>query len=874
MTFRPTGRAARGPADRTGAARVAAGAAESRRRGLAPALLAAIAAAAGPAHGSAQGAPPDPGPNELLPAPLVPGGRIGELELQAPPAERFVLRGTLPVPPGFFPRPDGALPIAVVEPDGAHVPAQVEVVSRYADDAQGADVVEVLARVRRDPAVAAGTPIRYPLVYSTSPPPPDPGDADVRDLFLATDDVPSSVADLLSSPDNLVVGAHDALGHAYALRPLDTANRAGFSRYGRAQTQLRIYGTMEPLLPVAGPAGTLPHLFGVHVYLSAVAGEEVLLLDVRFNNGPDGLDPDDESDDPLGRVYFDSVWIALPAGWTVHQAHPDPFFGGVPQPGPVSGKGLELVRYDVVRPIVGGTKHVMPAQGQFHRRLAIAPAGRDADAQRLLERRGVGFARRGADPVDGRPHWSWWNAETARYFPQRHFLPALDHVGAGAIRSILRKEYRALRKDVGGGDFTGVYPLVVGQLGWARPYGVAYGGMTGGNEIHVFQGLRTVEAASNDGYRQLELVHRMHCDRQRNVLYDRGGQPTQLQEWLREGPQGKYFPGFFYMTAGQMTADPFGYHHAETAQVQLVRQLGLEPAYQSQLLAFEPIDLQHLIRNTRNAKALVWLGNDPLAKDDLWMQAELVRLSYHPYANGKHGQVQSTGMAHDIAHVLAHPGKGFTFGRGEGWGIDTLNAVYAFAGEGWRRGVRSWYDTLVELVVDGQAACTGFLQSNVSHKMLDGQFRARQAIEQAILENALRGALETVYRGADPTYAAMLEDVLRASYASWLSPLAWSAHHDGAWAVSAVGPLQLAAPLYCAVLPPGGHSGGVDTYQNPSSMAYGFELTGDVEFLVRAAKMVGGGGGDLLAVLEQDGLENLVNRAALLALAQAIDADL
>ena len=37
----------------------------------------------------------------------------------------------------------------------------------------------------------------------------------------------------------------------------------------------------------------------------------------------------------------------------------------------------------------------------------------------------------------------------------------------------------------------GNYPLKSAALGWAQPWGVAYGGMSGGDEINIFDGLRT-----------------------------------------------------------------------------------------------------------------------------------------------------------------------------------------------------------------------------------------------------------------------------------------------------------------------------------------------------------------------------------------------
>ena len=76
-------------------------------------------------------------------------------------------------------------------------------------------------------------------------------------------------------------------------------------------------------------------------------------------------------------------------------------------------------------------------------------------------------------------------------------------------------------------------------------------------------------------------------------------------------------------------------------------------------------------------------------------------------------------------------------------------------------------------------------------------------------------------------------------------------------------------PIYCAGPPADGLSvNSWDLYQSWSSFAYGFELTGDPVFLVRAEQMIGNT--DLLGQLELGYLNNLENRAALIALLQGM----
>jgi len=851
---------AEGPGTDLACHRPGPGGARTARRGLVRALV-LTGLSAWP---SAQAFVADAHPVASYGAPQAVGTSVAVLELPAPEATTFVLRGTVPVPPYVAPRKDGQVPLTVLDYDRSRVPSQVEIVSRYADAERGADVVEVLARVRRDPAVAPGTPVRYTVLLEPHPGPAAPATAEVQSLLAATDDVPAVVRDFLDDPDHLVLGAIDAFGNLYSFQPLRPGAEGELTRFGRAMSGLRVYGTMEPV-GVPNALG-LPHLFGVHVYLSVVAGEETVLLDVRLNNGPDGRSKADVRDDPLGRVYFRSIWVANRAGWSLLQQHPDPYWSGEAKALAGTNSGVPLVGFPLVRQIGPFKAHVMPQQGQFHRRLALAPAGSEPAARALLDRAGQAFVRRGVDPVSGRPLFSWWNRTTARYFPQRFLLPQLEHVGLDAVEAALAKESAGLRTTVEKGAATGFYPLVNGQLGWARPYGVSYGGMAGGDEIHVFDGVRTAAAASVDGYRRMELVHRMQNDRQATALYALDGEPSQVETWVQHGPNGAFVPLTFYMRVLPNEPEPFGYAEADPTQAQLVQELGMQPDYESTLLAYAPVDLQHLIRYTRSAKALAWLGNDPLAKDDLRLQAELFRMTYHPYANAPSGTAQATGMKEDLDFVEDDPGVGFTFGRGEGWGMDAVNAAFALADDEWRARVRPWCDVLVDLVTDGQAACSGFVQATVSSKMVGGKYRARQAIEQAIVENGLRGMLESVYRGTAPAREAMLTDVLTASFYSWLTPMAWSSAHEKTWAIGAIGPLDPSKPLFCGGLPADGHSSHVDTYQNASSFGYAFQTTGDPLFLQYGAALLGGG--PLLTELEAAGLDNVENRAALLALAQ------
>jgi hypothetical protein len=514
----------------------------------------------------------------------------------------------------------------------------------------------------------------------------------------------------------------------------------------------------------------------------------------------------------------------------------------------------------------------MPSQAQFQRRLVLAPAPdpihQDWEhAQMLLQRENLAFCRPDVLTGGGKPHetrWSWWNDDTARYFPQRHALPRLDHVATSALLGEQKANFEKLLAHLQSGASYGALPVPSPNLGWAHPWGVAYGGMSGGDEIVLWDGIECAWSASNAGYRMFELVHRMNTDRQPVALFDRDGEPTRIEEWIEQGPHGPYVDMFFYMTL-KPGHDPFGFDKAPTFQEEYVQANGLAPDWEAALALYEPHDQQHLVRYLRSAQVLAWIGNDALAKDDLRLQAELVRLSYHPYYNSIYDHIADTGLKFDQKTVAEHPHSGFDIGRGEGWAFQALNSAYALASPAWRTATKPLFDQIVELVSQGQSSCTGILQSYAYEKILEGKYHARQSIEQAILENALWSMAETVYRGADGLHAAQLKAVLALSTTSMTAFPAWSEALDGPLAQVAVAPLDPSLPPFCDWLPFDGASNWVDDFQTWSSFAYGYELTKLPVFLVRAQQMAKG---PLLSKMQAAGTANLGNRAALLRLAQ------
>ncbi len=794
----------------------------------------------------------------------VAGATVAMVQVELPDSGRFMLRATVPVPKKLHGGSNGAAQLGFLNTDGTAVPAQVETVARYPRDDDGASVIELIARVERPAGSSPGQRIDWPVVVLAEPAPvPAVPASPAAALVTSPVDLPGSIADLLANPGNVSVRTRDVFGHEYGFDPLAQSAEQRVLKHGTQHVQIKSSGSLMPINPVGGSQGTLPHLFGAQAYIGTWSAEAVLTLDLRLHNGHDGRTTD-PSNDALGTFYFEDVVVRVPSGYTLLQAFEDPKFGANSTSG-------GFTRFSVVAPEPGGKLHVFPRQAQFHRRLAIAPNNAIARARALLEQGGLGFVQR-ATNASGVALYSWWNLATARWFPQSFQLPSLAHVGVETLRAKFANDLAAHSAVMASGASFGNYPIESPRLGWAHPWGIGYGGMTGGVEINIVDGVALVEAASVAGVRHAQLTHRMNSDRQNSVLVGADGEPSRVSDWVVAMPV-PHVPFSYYMKHVGST-DPFGWKVAPTFQVDAVVAQGRAPAYEAALIAYQSHDMQHLIRYTRVAKTLAWVSNDSLAKDDLLQQAELFRLSFHPYANSPTGATDGTGLRAKQDFAATYPNRGLALGRGEGWGIDVSSAAYATADPAWRTAVYPWFAQIALVLNDGIVPCSGHLQAQVNTKVLEGKYRSAQTYEDAILQNAMAGAIETVFRGKSSAHAALIDDVFVLTLQAMIGPIKWSsAPFPGPRHMYSVGPKEAAQGVWCKLsnVPSDGILQTVDKFQSWSSLGYGYERTKNGLYLTRAGQM---SGGDLLSELLGSGTANIENRAALLAVMQRLNGQL
>ncbi len=600
-----------------------------------------------------------PGSTQDAPERGVQGRRVAILETEAVDAQSFILRACVPVPRGVYPREDGQSPFHLLDgPGGKAVPTQVAIVSR-APDGQ-ADVLEVMARVSGSQArlqlpdvlPGRGRPAaprqRFTLLRSPTPTAPGPAlPATVEQLLLPRGDNP------------LRLRARDPIGHPYELNLRGSELDAGFGgrrvlKSGRYLRQTRTYGSLvceQPRRPkgrLASLPSPLPHLFGVHAYITEYADEERVSLDLRIHNGHSpGAGKAQALEEPLGLVYFESLELVLPAGWTALPRVRDPFWGTPRQ----EGDEVVIPLVAPMAPPADGppAMHMIGPRGLFTRRLELVPCA----PNQLDTKRPTADAARGlAFPVSRADLWCWQNLDTANFGPQRTVLADWSfyrhgdqHGAAGARRA--DSEALAALVDLltsGAAPEGASDSESASVMGWAHPWFKKYQGVTGGFAIDTIGGARVAGSASQAGYSRLELLHRMNTCRQPQALYDWRGEPAGYRQWVDGMGQvaQKYRTNVLGSPPRQRLPCLGG--PAASIQAKTAIQAGRRPNYDlgtaameggrieasaGSLLAWMPHDGQHLARYTKFAQALAWLGNDALAKDDLLLCAELYRLMVH-----------------------------------------------------------------------------------------------------------------------------------------------------------------------------------------------------------------------------------------------------
>ena len=757
-------------------------------------------------------------------------------ELVLPKARSFVFHGCLPLDiSGLSLGSDGrtAFAVRLLGSELDPVPAQVEVVTR---DARGKPlVIELLAPFTMPKGLAPGRRSEFLVLYGDFPLPTELKlEAHVQAMLKAPGGGPKLIGwDAMGNrfeADLLGLTTHPGLGER-------SSNRKGYAARG--------WRTAAVMAPVEGEpkiAPALPHLFGVHAYWTFLAKDNRVSLDLRIHNGLDhGTNPGHELESPLGITYFQALELDLPANWNVTPLVRDPWFGP-------NREHEQRVRVPIVRRQENGRCHVMPPQGQFLRRLSLHHEAVVISEGHHPLITTLGFCR----PAPGL--WSWFTRDLRAYFPQCATLPTLRRyqsrsgpaIGPAAIRTDLEAGRDHLRDALTSGKGDG--HLVGKCMGWAQPWFYAYAGAAGGADITFVEGHLTAAGASSAGYERLILLHRMNTARHPRALWNRKAEPLGPEAWLdREGRVAVFFRTHARMCPPMHKLPAMG-GPAPHDSVRVVHARDLRPDYDqgspqesggnlgtgdASIWNWMAHDGEHLIRYTKNPKALVWLGNDHLAKDDLHLTAKLFQLMVHkqPLAPDVWAGGESLGELH--ARAKAHPGEGLPITRAYAWGVDTLIASYALGTPAKRRSMRPWLAMFAETLT--MAGLPNGLVSRRRHEtILDGNYDGCQTFEVLFLQNTRRSLIESVFPNTNKGPGPPLRKQFLTIAKTLLSPPVWASTGNGQsslrgpWGKWALAPLDPeTGPPYSdqtrwgrGYLPEGGSGGGIERTYSWDTLAY------------------------------------------------------
>ncbi|MDF1837194.1 MAG: hypothetical protein P1V35_04945, partial [Planctomycetota bacterium] len=617
---------------------------------------------------------------------------------------------------------------------------------------------------------------------------------------------------------------------------------------GHASRQWKLSGALMPELS-AGQGESLPHMMGVHAYLSTWNTSKLVSLDLRFHNGLTAASGAATAyNEPVGTVYWKSIDLHLPRGWQPHLAVHDPFLGKQVS----DGEGW--TKLPLVRSYEDGKLHMMGPQSQFLRRLTLRGPGSPKIARTGAFVEGLAFCN------PGRGLWSWFSM--ASYFPQDARLPTFadlksqGQTGYTAVEGRLVKERNHLLHLLRSGNADG--NLVQGAvMGWSHPRGDPQQGMVSGVDIGFLEGHRTAWAASHAGYERLQLLHRMNAARQPDAQWKEDGSPADVHAWRDE----KGVVPFDFRTNGYMVPPEFKYvcrgGPAPNEQLRQVHKRKLRPPYdqgtahqpdgsiprnKDAMFAWMPHDGQHMIRHTKNIKAQVWLANDSLARDDLMHCASLFRLMFHEGPHVRESWSAGVTLEAMLTWAKTSPHHGIPIDRDQAWGFDTMGAAYRIAPPAWRADALPWFQRVVELF-EVASMPSGLIQRVNQSDLLQGRFDCCQSLQVMFLLHSMRCINESVLRHVDMENFETLAELHNKSLEYMFFGPVYTHYQGQRWGgpVNQAGPFNrfavapkglIATVPYSNVekwgenyLPPGGHEPYVDTTYLLPPLEYGFHLT-------------------------------------------------
>ena len=268
-------------------------------------------------------------------------------------------------------------------------------------------------------------------------------------------------------------------------------------------------------------------------------------------------------------------------------------------------------------------------------------------------------------PIWGTTRIGWTLKDRGGYLAQGVPLPSDSGFNMKSVRSqVNAKADEQFHRWRTGQSQSPAY--TIGALGMWPVGGTPYGGMTGGVDVEQFPGVDVWLAGERKDL--LEINHERYMARQPGMMFTDKGEPHVLSG----SPPKDYF-NFRFKAKRPFEIDPkqpWNTHYDDPYNWDRARaeqsQQGSSD-YKAQLDSFDPIDYQHLTRATKDAKALVYLANDEIAKLRLSAMAHAMRHTWYEGQGGK------------LAQKAGGPNSlGDDIGRGEAWCCDLVCTVQAY----------------------------------------------------------------------------------------------------------------------------------------------------------------------------------------------------
>jgi len=793
-----------------------------------------------------------------------------------PNLPKFILRGVVPLPRGYtFGGPGQDCPFTIKHPLlDENCPTQWQPVSYYPSEVgQDAEVAsaEILAVIDRDdlpPGVRAFFQLHEEASAWSYPEPAteailmtqmkDAVRLRATDFFGNVYEASLSrnmFAQVPGGPSGLPTGPGTIL---------DTRTH----RMGCAMGTVETHGWLDKKGP--GTAEALPWFLGWQAFFSVRTGSDVVELALNVHNA---FSPPKNLSDPAGHMYFKELSLVVPKGWAIMSEWPEPSMGS---PKPDDNDAFYVI--PLVAANEDGTMHMMAQQAEREWRLVLFEEGNQSNAQEVLNQYGWAVPAHDTAEAGLENPWCWQNEETGNYQAQRFPVPSLDPQ-ACLERTLV--EYSKIRAALA--SRTAVQYPDAKPYGYFHPYGVSYGGMTGGSEIFPFDGLVELTAGSVEGLLYTRALHFMYSCRQQGMIYNIKGKPTRFEDYLKDGTcdwhylNAKWYPGY---------DGDYDFLNAVSTHRPAIEAAGQLPVYEPQVTReygsyssyYQPQDFQHYVRRTRSCRTLAWLDNDPLAKRKLEMLAEIGLMWYHDMPSNS-----AAGVFGHLSTEITDGGDGMTIpeGRGAAWVMDTAAAAYAVGEKSWRDRavVRSWFEA-VTFVLRSSLTPAGICQGYRKGKMVTmhpflGQYVVCHPFEQGLLAHGMQAILKSVCEGLEGAEEGLCREFLQIQ-ADGLARYMWRDGTGGAWTKMAVGPLDGEPFESIDEVPEDGFYGPYpEVWQIVPGMAYAL-ADPELSNVTRTALMArvtdyAGGHPDPVEWFEGQGLKMIENRAPLLAWLQLND---